>query len=166
MQDCENRVSAERLTEVPALRLRGEVAGGDRVRAAGQDVAQGKNLPPSPGGYRMHISRFGLSAVCPLALLRGPLPSIRRPREGGNPSLTKDAAAAGKEEAGPPGPAPDPDPGLPREPRLGPGSEAGATPAFARAGGWGNATPRHQAEMCESGSPAEAREGGKLRLHA
>ena len=66
--------SAERLTEVPALRLRGEAARGDRARAAGQDVAQGKNLPPSPEGYRMHISRFGLSAVCPLALLRGPLP--------------------------------------------------------------------------------------------
>ena len=158
MQDCENRVSAERLTEVPTLRLRGEVAGRDRVRAAGQDVAQGKNLPPSPGGYRMHISRFGLSAVCPLALLRGPLPSIRRPREGGDPSLTKDAAAAGEEEAEPPR--------LPREPRLGPGSEAGATPAFARAGGWGNATPRHRAEMCESGSPAEAREGSKPQLHA
>ena len=50
MQDCENRISAERLTEVPALRLLGEAAGGDRVRAAGQDVEQGKNLPPSPGG--------------------------------------------------------------------------------------------------------------------
>ena len=39
-------------------------------------------------------------------------------------------------------------PRLPREPRLGPGSGAGATPAFARAGGWGNATPRHRAQMC------------------
>ena len=34
------------------------------------------------------------------------------------------------------------------------GSEAGATPAFARAGGWGNATPRHRVQMCESSRPA------------
>ena len=66
-----------------------------------------------------------------------------RPREGGDPSLTSDAAAAGGELVGLPR--------QPREPRLGPGSEAGATPAFARAGGWGNAMPRHRAQMCESG---------------
>ena len=79
--------------------------------------------------------------------------------EGGDPSLTPDAAAAGGELVGLPR--------LPREPRLGPGfpargrgqAEAGATPAFARAGGWSNATPRHRAQICESGSLAS--EGGR-----
>ena len=51
----------------------------------------------------------------------------RHPRKGGGPSLTRAAAAAGGEPDRPPGPAPDPDPGLPRRSGLGPGSRSGAT---------------------------------------
>ncbi|MCY3671514.1 MAG: hypothetical protein OXH14_10605, partial [Alphaproteobacteria bacterium] len=53
--------------------------------------------------YRMHTSHSGLSAACLLSLLRGLSPPFRRPREGGDPSLTSDAAAAGGEQAGQPG---------------------------------------------------------------
>ena len=105
---------------------------------------------PGPRSYRMHTSRLGVHPMRPTAGLRGPSPPFRRPREGGDLSLTPDAAAAGGELVGLPK--------LPREPRL--GSEAGATPAFARAGGWGNATPRHRTEMCESGrTPIRGRSG-------
>ena len=59
------------------------------------------------------------------------------------------AEAAARTEAGP------------RLPRSGAGqAEAGATPAFARAGGWGNATPRHRTEMCEAGRPSGR--GGRM----
>ena len=47
MQDCENRVSADRITQIPSPRLQGEAGKGDRTRAAGRDAAQGKNMPPS-----------------------------------------------------------------------------------------------------------------------
>ena len=42
------------------------------------------------------------------------------------PSMARNAAAAGGEQDETPGPVPDRDPGLPRESRLGPGSQAGA----------------------------------------
>ena len=76
------------------------------------------SLPPPPTGYRMHTFHFGLSPRL-LSLLHGHSPPFRRPREGGDPALTHDAAAAGEEEAGPPR--------SPQEPRLDPGSGAGVT---------------------------------------
>ena len=95
-----------------------------------------------------YTSRVGVHPMRPTARLRGPLPPFRRPREGGDPSLTSDAAAAGGELVGLPR--------LPRKPRLGPGSEAGAT-----AGGkQGNATARRSVNPV-----ARKREGRKGTVH-
>ena len=72
--------------------------------------------------------------------------------EGGDPALTHDAAAAGEKEAGPPR--------LPREPRLGPASGAGA----AVGGMQGNATIRR---CVNPDNPRRRGKGGKSgRLHA
>ena len=109
---------------------------------------------PGPRAYRMHTSHFGPCAVRLPVLLRGPLFPSRRPRKGGDPALPP-AAAAGS------GPSPCPLPegeGLPGVFRgrvsLLSVMGAGATPASARAGGRGYATPCHRAQMCESGRPS------------
>lgn len=72
---------------------------------------------PGLQSYCMHTFRVGVHPMRPAAGLRGPLPPFRRPREGGDPALTLDAAAAGGELAGLPR--------LPREPRLGPARRPG-----------------------------------------
>ena len=59
----------------------------------------------------------------PLSSPRTRLPPRRRGIRG--PSLIRATAAAGAEQVEPPEPAPGPDPKLPREPRLGPGSSPG-----------------------------------------
>ena len=57
-------------------------------------LSSGRSLssPPPLAGCRMHTSRKGVHRMRPAAGLRGPLPPFRRPREGGDPSLTSDAA--------------------------------------------------------------------------
>ena len=77
---------------------------------------------PRPGvGTGLPDSHILFRLVCgaPAVLAARAFAPFACPRESGDPSLTRDAAAAGGEQAGLPG--------LSREPRLDPGSGAGAT---------------------------------------
>ena len=96
---------------------------------------------------RIETGRGRTNIVTP-DLIRGPARALSA--NAGGPIPFRTAAAGAKGQGWTPDQvrgdgsksAPDCDPGLPREPGLGsgfPGSGAGATPAFARAGGWGYA---------------------------
>ena len=105
------------------------------MRCHGRAEIPPRRTGPRPAGYRMHTSRFALYPVRLPAGLRPALRPFSSPRppfvtpdpDPGSMSssrtrsgtLAPDAAAAGGEQAQPLKP--------PREPRLGPGSGAGAT---------------------------------------
>ena len=102
---------------IPRIRLRNGIVECPGPR---HDSLQGN--PLSRFRYRMHTSGVGVYPACLPDPPRRALQPVRRPREGRGRSLTPDATATGGEGAGPPGPAPDRDPGPPREPRLGSGA--------------------------------------------